>query len=444
MRRPSLPEAAEGRWGPTTAALELWEASEIEWLDLPGSNVKLAFKAIQSEAPDSEAVLVVTGFNESFLKYVDLAADLHAVGYAVYLYDHRGQGVSGREPCVPKSRLQNAFVSSFQDGFVSDLLQIAEQRLAPNHRKVHVLAHSMGGLITAHALAQRPELFGRVVMSAPAFAIVWGDKPPGLPALGTKILSWIGTRIGAQFRLAPAPGGKLTWWDPFAPITGVLLTHNKERLRWYEVLRARYPDIAMHGPSLKWLWEVTAAQDHLFQPQIISSIKAPILVLTAELDTMVRADGQARFCANTPRSTRILVPDAYHELAFEVPAVRSAVVAAALAWIKASDEEIDPRVLDAGKLKVLQKNTLQPSLKQSPPCSGTLRVAAEAAKREGSSTDPTTRSSLLGQAAWLLGIDTSEVLSVTAPVIGLVVFGAGAATATALGLVLTRQLRSAP
>jgi len=420
------------QWEPSALAGELWESSPVQWLEVPGRSNKLAFKALKQAAlPHSEAVVIVTGFNESLLKFVDLAADFHGAGFAVYLFDHSGQGLSEREACVPENRLQNAFVSSFQDCFVSDLIHIVDAHIAPQHPKVHVFAHSMGCLVTAHALSQRPELFGRVVMSAPAFSIVWGDKPPGLPAIGTKLLSFFGTGLGAQYRLAPAPGGELSWWNPHAPITGVLLTHNQERLRWYEDLRSQHPEIAMRGPSMGWLWEVTAAQDRLWTGDAVDRIQAPVLVLTAELDTIVHAEGQARFCRSTPRSTRVLVPGAYHELVFETPKIRNPVVAAALAWVKAPVQGPDPDP-EHGEIQVVQR------ARQEQRLSGDAIVVQPQACGS-KAVEPDT--SLLASGAAFLGFGVPE--DTGGAIVGLALIGAGAATATAIGLALliTRRQR---
>ncbi len=63
-----------------------------------------------------KAILVVNGRLESYIKYQELAYELFQQGYSVYLYDHRGQGFSGRMLSDP----QKGYVQRFAD-YVTDL-----------------------------------------------------------------------------------------------------------------------------------------------------------------------------------------------------------------------------------------------------------------------------------------------------------------------------------
>lgn len=51
------------------------------------------FRQADATAP---AVLLVTGWNETALKYEEVVCELFAAGYTVYCYDHISQGLSAR------------------------------------------------------------------------------------------------------------------------------------------------------------------------------------------------------------------------------------------------------------------------------------------------------------------------------------------------------------
>ena len=68
------------------------------------------------QAKPSNALIIVNGRIESYLKYQDLANDFYQQGYSVYMYDHRGQGLSGRQ----LSNKHKGHVDSFSD-YVDDL-----------------------------------------------------------------------------------------------------------------------------------------------------------------------------------------------------------------------------------------------------------------------------------------------------------------------------------
>jgi pimeloyl-ACP methyl ester carboxylesterase len=167
----------------------------------------------------------------------------------VVLLDHRGQGLSDREPGfdgTASGKANNAYVADFFQTCVGDVHALAEAlkprvvKSGGGGGKLHLVAHSMGGLIGSHAASSRPDLFdGRCVLSCPMFDTVWGDKPPGLPRGVIGAVVEAGHWCGAAMLLPPAPGAKLCWWDPHAPIEGVLLTHDVAHLKYYHALRSR-------------------------------------------------------------------------------------------------------------------------------------------------------------------------------------------------------------
>jgi alpha-beta hydrolase superfamily lysophospholipase len=131
------------------------------------------------------------GFNEPMAKYVQTAFELYtsAAKVSVVLYDHRGQGLSDRSPNLPPTASQNGHFDDFDRECVADCVAMAKHAsqvlgLSPGladgkkeqekKRLLHVVAHSMGGLIAVHAIANSPDLFtGRVVRKSMPFSEGW-------------------------------------------------------------------------------------------------------------------------------------------------------------------------------------------------------------------------------------------------------------------------------
>lgn len=90
--------------------------------------------------------------------------------------------------------------------------------------------------------------------------------------------------------------------------------------------------MAMLGVSMGWIKEMTNAQARA--PRIMPAIKNPVLLLTAELDSLVRPDGHETFVKQVPNSSRVLVKGSFHEPLFEVDSIRKPALSACLKWLK--------------------------------------------------------------------------------------------------------------
>lgn len=113
--------------------------------------------------PRDRAILLVNGRVEGYLKYQELAWDLWRQGYSLYLIDHRGQGLSDRL----LADKEKGYVADFDD-YVLDLKQFHDDViLADKPAKLFLLAHSMGGAISARYLERWPDDIKAAVLSSP-------------------------------------------------------------------------------------------------------------------------------------------------------------------------------------------------------------------------------------------------------------------------------------
>ncbi|WP_257455785.1 alpha/beta hydrolase [Archangium lipolyticum] len=146
--------------------------------------LRLFWMSEQPEQPRAH-VAVVHGYGDHIGRYRTTFDALTAQGYAVHGFDYRGHGrADGRR----------GFCASWPD-YLDDLAAFWERvRRAAEGRKMFVLAHSHGALMTVHLLG-RGGLQGvsGVVLSAPYFKLA--ITPPALKLVAARavgrVLPWM-------------------------------------------------------------------------------------------------------------------------------------------------------------------------------------------------------------------------------------------------------------
>ncbi|WP_297798506.1 alpha/beta fold hydrolase [uncultured Eudoraea sp.] len=120
------------------------------------------------EQPDTEkAILISSGRTEAAIKYKELIFDLAKNGYAIYILDHRGQGLSGRMTENPDM----GYIDNFQF-YIDDMKYFYDHYLKPeNYKNSYLLAHSMGGAIGITYLEQHPNDFTAAAFSSPMLGL---------------------------------------------------------------------------------------------------------------------------------------------------------------------------------------------------------------------------------------------------------------------------------
>ena len=137
---------------------------------------------------ESEAVfIIVHGLGEHCGRYMNVVNHFVPKGYAVYGFDHPGHG---------KSQGTRVFVNSFND-FIDNLKLFFDMvtQWQPD-KKIFLVGHSMGGLITAAYLLQFQNELSGAVISAPAVKVP--DDLSKVSIIAAKILSKILPKAGIQ------------------------------------------------------------------------------------------------------------------------------------------------------------------------------------------------------------------------------------------------------
>lgn len=275
--------------------------------DVPISYVKL-------EMPGEKGALVISGGRtESHIKYAELIYDLRQAGFSIYILDHRGQGFSGRMLDDP----HKGHVESFED-YVTDLKTFVDTVVnARNHPARFILAHSMGATMAVIYAARHPDDFDGLILCAPMLQL----NTRLIPEVVALFLANGVTVLGMGN--AYVPGGAK--YDPFGPFEENELTHSQIRFSIRRELISRHPQIALRGPTNRWLRESLKAARQARDTAV--KIEVPVLLLQAEMDTAVRPKGQDEFCRRTKDCTKVALAGARHEILLERDDVRDKALA---------------------------------------------------------------------------------------------------------------------
>ncbi|MBE2897329.1 alpha/beta hydrolase [Pasteurellaceae bacterium 20609_3] len=254
-------------------------------------------------------IVLVSGRGGNMLKWSEVAYDFYHAGFDVMLFDHRGQGYSGR--------LLRAQEKGYVDHFhyyLDDLDAVIHQidDLADYHTKV-LFGHSLGGLIATHYLARYPHSFDKLVLSAPLFGL------PLKRGVVDRVLVNLAVLLGQGQRYIP---GK-TDYRP-VDIHNNDLSACKTRMKWVNRLSRRFPKLTIGGPTFGWVHQCLNFMQRL--PAAAKKLDLPVLIIQAQKDTIVCNQVIANCAALFKNAQCTSIAHAKHELLFERDHIRHAVL----------------------------------------------------------------------------------------------------------------------
>ena len=289
-----------------------------------------ALRAARWPAPDRDGtapgtVLICTGRSEFIEKYLFVVAELRARGFAVVVFDWRGQGLSQR----PLGNAQKGHVDRFSD-YEGDLLAVVEQVMQPFCPKPWFgLAHSMGGAIALNAAADHPGLFRRLVLSAPMVEIA------RLPFAGTaRAVARLCRYGGLSSLFIPWGRGRSLLLRSFA---NNLLTSDEARHRISLDHMRVEPRLALGAPTLGWLHAAFTAMARLQAADYPERMRTPVLAVVPGADRVVEPRATERLVSRLRASRVVTVPGSRHEILMERDLFRQQFWAAFDAFVPGSD-----------------------------------------------------------------------------------------------------------
>lgn len=256
-------------------------------------------------------VLICTGRSEFIEKYFDVIRNLRNRGFAVVVFDWRGQGLSSRS----LRNRRKGHVDDFGD-YGEDLEAVIEQVLRPFcPEPFFALAHSMGGAVAAQYIGTHAGVFDRVVLSAPMVEVHNLPFPRHL-TLVTGSLAKLG--FGGFF---VPQGQRAAVFD--RGFAGNVLTSDPTRFAAMMSFVQAAPELALGAPTIGWLCAAFRAMRQLSDFDFCRAIRTPVLVAVPTADRVVSVPAMERFAQRLKSGTLVRIPYARHEILMERDSLRN-------------------------------------------------------------------------------------------------------------------------
>lgn len=234
-------------------------------------------------AEDAAGTVVIShGFTETAEKYLEISYYFVKHGYHVYMLEHCGHGRSYR---LVDGDLSLVHIDRYER-YVEDLLAVADMaKQAHPELPLLLYGHSMGGGVAAAALARRPELFKRAVLSSPMIRPLTGSVPWPV----TKLLAGMLCGVGKAKEYVPG-GHPFDGKERFEDSAST----SRVRFEYYQKKRNTEPLYQMCAASCGWLNEAAKLNRYLLR-EGWKHIRTPLLIFQAEKDAYVSNAEQERF-----------------------------------------------------------------------------------------------------------------------------------------------------
>lgn len=265
----------------------------------------LAYRHFVHSQKTAKLVVLVNGRAENLLKWTEVAYDFYHQGYDVLVFDHRGQGYSQR---LLKDR-QKGYIDEFRF-YADDMAKIIEKVTAlSTYNEQFLVAHSLGGLISAFYLAHYDHQINATVLSAPLFEMPLKQPLRDEFLINLMILFGQGERYVF---------GK-TAYKP-ADLDNNELSFCRTRMKWMNRINRKYAELHLGGPTFRWAHLCLNATKQL--PKILPKIEIPVLILQAEKEKIVSNNTLEKLTALLPQGKLDIVSNAKHEILFERDSLR--------------------------------------------------------------------------------------------------------------------------
>jgi lysophospholipase len=278
------------------------------WWVSARDGVRLRIGSWARQAPRG-TILLLPGRTEFVEKYGLAAADFAARGYCTCAIDWRGQGLADRLADDEMAGHVHDFTDYQHD--LRAMLAAASDLALP--RPWFLLGHSMGGSIGLRAVMED------LPVRACAFTgPMWGIEIAGPLRPVAWTVSWGGRQLGIDHFYAPGTdAGSYVLSEPFE--TNNLTSDRAMHAHMVDQLR-RHPELALGGPSLRWLHEALREARDLHR---LPAPEVPCVTIVGEEEKIVDVRRIRERMAGWPGGHLEVIEGARHEVMMEGPAARA-------------------------------------------------------------------------------------------------------------------------
>jgi lysophospholipase len=264
--------------------------------------------------PRRGTICIFTGRSEYIEKYFETVADLRRRGFAVAIFDWRGQGGSFRPIHDPRKGHIDDF-SEFDRDITCFMREIVLPDCPPPYG---AMAQSMGGHVLLRNLTKPGSWFDRAVLLAPMVEL----HPDMLhyPPNVVRLYAWLGKQLGFARSYVRGSGPEQSRIGPFETN---ILTSDRERHQRNYMLEQAAPQLLLGGPTIGWLDAAMRSIAMINHPDYFGKIKVPTLIFAAGMDVIVPSRAVEDYAARLKSGTGILLPSAKHEILQENDTIRT-------------------------------------------------------------------------------------------------------------------------
>ena len=266
-----------------------------------------------TRGPARGTVCIVPGRGEFIEKYFEVIADLRRRGFAVAIFDLRGQGGSERMLSNPRKGHVVAFTE-----YDRDLAIFIDEVVRPALPEPYIgMGHSLGGHILLRNAQDEASPFARMVLLSPMIAI--HENMLGVNRPAARAYAALGSLFG--FAAAYVWGGN-NEPDDFADFETNRLTTDHVRWSRNKAIIEAAPELALGSPTVGWLRAALRSSAMLSRPGYPKYVCVPMILFAAGADRVVSDQAIEDFAVDLKVGGHILMPGSRHEILQETDSIR--------------------------------------------------------------------------------------------------------------------------
>ena len=252
-------------------------------------NTRMRYGQTGNASSAQATVVMLPGYTATMDMYGEQVGDIASRGYHVIGFDLRGQGGSERpRPSQPEKLLIDDFKI-----YSNDVALFLQGLDIPEDRPVILMGMSFGGHVAFRVAAEHSDLVDGLLLLAPALKPKAGN-------MSFEQAAWllrIGDALGKDKSYLPGHAS----WKPYneSDLLRAGIEHcasSPKRLPMRDAIFTVRPKQRVGGVTFNWGREFYKSSTFVRQSGYPESIKKPVTMIHAELDTFVETDVNKQVC----------------------------------------------------------------------------------------------------------------------------------------------------